>query len=354
MTTVRPIRQTLLSIAAFMSLSAASPSPIIQSYDDYQSWLVACDNTLTCVARGFDDSNPGAEIEIGRAAGPSGAITASISALQRFTLADIRVDGTPANLRGPKWQVIATDDQTSATTNDLATVRALVQQLRNASAVTLGGGDAQVPLAGFAAAMLRLDDRQGRSGGVTAVLKPGTLPASRVPAPPPLPKIPHHPISARLAPGEEGRLIAAVRASQKALLAKEECGETPEQPEAHALDGRQALVLLPCVMGAYQGSSLAFIASRTNNRAQRLVAPTPYLGQDPDRSRADFFTNAGFDADTGTLSMGAKGRGLADCGFSADWIWDGTSFRLSEMTLQRSCGGLEPGDWPVLYRSMRQ
>jgi hypothetical protein len=121
--------------------------------------------------------------------------------------------------------------------------------------------------------------------------------------------------------------------------------------EAHALDANQALVFIPCLMGAYQDSSLAFIASRQGNGAQRLIAPTPYAGNDADRSGADFFTEGSFDPKSGTLSMAAKGRGLADCGMSASWIWSGTSFRLSEMTLQKSCGGIAPGDWPTLFRT---
>jgi hypothetical protein len=49
----------------------------------------------------------------------------------------------------------------------------------------------------------------------------------------------------------------------------------------------------------------------------------------------------------------AKGRAMADCGMSANWIWDGTAFRLADMALQQSCGGIEASDWPVLFRSTR-
>jgi hypothetical protein len=344
----------LLLLAAAASASGPAPAArqAVQSYDSYQSWFVACDNTLSCVAKGFSDSDAGAEIRIERDAGPKGAAIVSISADHGFALGDVAIDGRPAGLAAPAWHLTSEDGETSATSDDPGAVRAIVQRLRNASTLTLGG-DVAVPLDGFAAAVLRLDDRQGRVGGVTALMRPGPLPAARVPAAPLPPRISSHPIQARLAAGEEARLIAAVRASEKTEFDKEECGETPELPEAHALDEGRALVLIPCIMGAYQGSSLAFIAPRAGGAAHRLIAPTPYRGNGSDGSGAAYFTESAFDPKTGTLSMAAKGRGLADCGMSASWIWDGGAFQLSEMTLQQSCGGIAAGDWPTLFRSTR-
>ncbi len=344
-------KAAIVLASAAVSLSAA-PGGIVQSYDSYRSWLVACDNTLTCVAKGLGGDSDGAEITIERPAGPNGALTASISATRRFGLEDVRIDGKPAGLAAPAWRLSASDDETSATSDDLVAVRALVRRLRNASKVTLAGDDA-VPLDGFAAAMLRIDDRQGRSDGATALLKPGARPASHVPSPPPLPRIPDTPIHATLAAGEGVRLIAAVRRDQKAAFAKEECGETPERAEAYALDTGRALVFIPCIMGAYQGSSLAFIASRAGGPAQRMIAPTPYGGNDSDHANATLFTEPAFDPKTGTLSAAARGRAMADCGMSASWKWTGKAFRLSAMTLQQACGGVEPGDWPTIFRSRR-
>lgn len=335
------------------SLTAA-PVEIAQSYDGYRSWLAVCDNTLACVAKGFGEDSQGAEITIERAPGPNGALTASIRATHRFGIEDVRIDGKPAGLAAPLWQLSASDDETSATSDDLVAVRTLVQRLRNASKVTLAGNDA-VPLDGFAAAMLRIDDRQGRSDGVTALLKLGARPASLVPSPPPLPRIPDHPVQATLTAGERVRLIAAVRSGQKAAFVKEECGETPEAPEAYALDDKIALVFIPCVMGAYQGFNLAFTTPRAGGPAQRMIAPTPYGGNDPDPDRTDAttFTDPVFDPKTGTLSVAAKWRAMADCGMSASWKWTGKAFRLSAMMLQQACGGVEPGDWPTIFRSKR-
>ena len=117
------------------------------------------------------------------------------------------------------------------------------------------------------------------------------------------------------------------------------------------MDDKRALVMIPCLMGAYQGSSLAFVAPRGGGPGWRVLAPAPYLGNDPARTDVDMFTEADFDPATGMLSMAAKGRGLADCGMAASWIWNGDTFQLASLSLQEACGGVSAGDWPTLFRS---
>ena len=60
---------------------------------------------------------------------------------------------------------------------------------------------------------------------------------------------------------------------------------------------------------------------------------------------------ASFDPASGTLSSGSKGRGLADCGSSEEWVWSGGAFRLKSLNHQEQCGGTSAGDWPPLYRT---
>lgn len=334
-----------------VAVAAPVPPDTVQSYDSYGSWLVACDNTLSCVVKGFNDSDQGAEIKIERQAGSDGTLTVSISADQAFTLTAVTIDGEPASLPAASWQLATADGETSATSDDLDAIRSLVQRLRNASKVTLGGHD--IPLDGFTAALLRADERQGRIGGVTALLRAGPKSPADVLKPMPLPMIPYHPISQQLVAGEDVRLVSAVRSSQTSAFEKEDCeiGLSTPEPEAHALDSRLALVLIPCLQGAYQSSLLAFIAPRDLGPARRLIAPTPYIGNDTTQSDATIFTEVSFDPKLGVLSTAARGRAMADCGSSASWIWDGRKFQLSELTLQNSCGGLAPGDWPTLFRS---
>lgn len=342
--------------ALAVAAAAASPAGAPPSYDTYKSWLVACDNTLSCEAKGVQDNPIQAEMRIDRDGGPAGRMAAEISADGSFGLADIRVDGRAAALSPAEWKVAHEDNITRVSTDRLPAIRALVAQLRNGTKLTLGSRDRAIPLDGFAAALLRIDERQGRIGGVTALIRSGPAPASQTPAPPPVPYIPNHPIAARLASGEAARLIALVRRSGAAALRKEGCetraGEM--KPDAHALDAKQALVLIPCVMGAYQGYALAFIAPRDGGTPHRLSVSSAQIGNDPKHGVIDAFTEGDFDPKTGSLSMFDKGRGVADCGMTASWIWDGAEFRLSGLTFQDACGGVDAGDWPTLFRSRQR
>jgi len=351
----------LAAAALVVALTAAPAAPatpaapglegVVQSYDTYKDWFIACDNALSCVAKSFEELK--AEIKISREAGPRGAVTAEIRANFEFKIDEVRIDGKPAQLSKSAWERVVDGEVVSLKSDDAAAVHALVQQLRNAATATLGG--AKVPLAGFSAAMLRMDDRQGRVGGETSFMRPGPKPASQTPSPPNLPKIPPRPIVATLSADEAGRLIAQTRAGQAPVLKAEDCNDNAfdtMDPEAHALDSKRALVFVPCAQAAYQGSWLAFIVPRDGGGVSRVVVPRPYLGADPRILEQSFFTFFSFNATKGELHDFSKGRGLGDCGSSASWIWNGDAFQLTSMYQQYRCGGIMEG-WPPLFRSVQ-
>lgn len=339
----------VLLFAAFpLAAKAAEP---IQSYNTYKSWLVACDNTLRCEAKGFPQDGNAAELDITRDAGPDGAMRAVIASESAFTASAPRLGGTALPLSSA-WQRKQSEDGTAFVSTDAAAIRALVQQIRNAPAITLPG-DTSIPLDGFTAAIRRMDARQGRTGGVTALLDTGPAPADKALRALPLPLIPAHPVTVSLGKGEAAKLIASTRAAGKAVLAKEGCDTDVGDmaPEADALSAHQALVLIPCIMGAYQGSSIGFLTDRGTGKAAELSLSTPYQGNSPGNAQVTGLTEAAFDSKTGMLSMAARGRGIADCGIAASWIWDGSAFQLSALSFQDTCGGTAPGDWPDLFRS---
>ena len=329
--------------------AAASAAPF---YAEYKSWLVACDNTGGCTARAFAlDGGPTTDITITRAAGPDGAVTAAIRGENAFDAGSLTLDGKPLAL-GEEWQRTSSDGETSLTTQSLGPLRALVQQIRDGSVLGLGGG-MTIPLDGVSAALLRLDAAQGRVGTVTALLDPGSKPAATVPPASPMPVIAPHPITATLGTGEAAKLIAAAQSASAARMTKEECDAQPGEiePAAFALSDRMSLVLLPCLMGAYQGSSLGVLVDRTTAAVSKLALPLAFQGNPAPDDPTDMLTEPDFEAETGTLSLFAKGRGIGDCGLTASWIWDGQAFQLSALNYQDACGGVEPGDWPSLFRS---
>ena len=146
-------------------------------------------------------------------------------------------------------------------------------------------------------------------------------------------------------------LIARVRLQAAPEVVREDCFVDPADAfdAAGALDGDEALVMLECWRGAYQSSSLLFRTRRDGSgTAVRVRLPLP-VRIEGERRMVDAFTNVDFSA--GHLSHMAKGRGIADCGESASWTYDGRDFRLQRYHLLDRCRGGEPGDWPALWRT---
>ncbi|MDE7548327.1 DUF1176 domain-containing protein [Acetobacter fabarum] len=347
---------------------AATPS-----YDVYGSWLVACDNILTCEAKGFvqgDDDvtstmpdnrsiNGSVDLRFIRDAGPDGVIEARLIAGFPFGLADLRVDGRPLLLDRSAWTLNTRDGITILSGKQAEVVAAFVAQLRDGE--TLQVRDGIVPLNGFSAAMLHMDDRQGRVGGVTALIRAGTKSASGVPPAPLLPPAPSAHRSIVLARRERDRLMAWTERTQAKLIKKQSC-DSPDkgtdnllETGVYELDKNNALILFGCSMAAYQGASLVFVVPRTGTgQPEPASLPSPVLIKGDTGGEGSIVTSPDFDMATGTLTDFYKGMGLAYCGASHEWRWDGHHFVLTGMTFQLGCGGSMSGDWPVLYRSKVQ
>ena len=327
-----------------LALLAATPASAIDvpHYVQFQSWIVACDNLRRCETRGFDNSTP-ADLRLLRAAGGASA-ELRLTVASDIDPAKLTLDGTPLPLSRP-WSATRQDGLTTIVTVDADAIAAFLQRARNGHRLGFGAGSEGVPLDGLTAALMRIDDVQGRAGTSTALLSargPG-LP----PVPPPAPQRASWSAPKSLANSEAQALARTVRQAQSAALARASCTQRPEEADtAFALDAKRALVILPCAFGAYQGDMVVFVVKRADGRADRFAPRLPTLA-----NPIDTLVNAGFDPQTGTLSMSARGRGMADCGMMAVWGWANGDFYLIEMARQDACGGAEPGDWPVLLRT---
>ncbi|SEQ09458.1 Protein of unknown function [Faunimonas pinastri] len=338
-----------LLIASICIGAAAAAEP---SYDRYKSWFVACDNGLSCEARGFEEgTNENPDLRFTRPAGPAAEAAVVISVPSEVARSDLRIDEKPLNLPSPAWTVERQDGFTVFSTQNAQALARFVAGARNAAKLQVGEATV-IPLDGMAAALLRMDERQGRLGGVTALIRKGRAPASEVPPPPPLPGVPEFKPAPPLAEGQAHALVERARQAEAERLKSEDCqDDTPQDIDftaAYPLDDRNALVILSCAMGAYQGWSLVSIVPRAEDGS-----PTPFRPSFPIRQEipTDSLTEPYFDPKTGILMTSAKGRGLADCGMTAEWIWNGQEFQLTSASYQANCGGSEPGDWPVVFRS---
>lgn len=349
----------LVLASAALWASAASASPAAPSYDSYRSWFVACDNTLSCEARGFDKRHPGeAALHITHEAGPDASLGVTLYAALRYRLGELTVDGVPLGLPPDDWTVNSAADHTTVIARRPDAARALIARLRNGKQIGFRGSKMVITLDGMAAALARMDERQGRIGSVTALIRSGPAPEEQVVPAPPLRVVVTRRVSATLTHDEALRLIASTRAAGRALLAEQKCTAAaagPPEPAAYPLDARRALVFLPCGTGSYGPASLALIVPRDGKDPIALFRPDLPAGTATSTPTGSaMIVGADFNPQKGVLTMLDPRRDGSYCGASARWGWDGRSFHLAEVESQRECGGFAPLDWPLLYRSREQ
>lgn len=175
----------------------------------------------------------------------------------------------------------------------------------------------QLSLAGSKAALLKMDDLQGRVGTPGALVRRGTQRPAKAESSV-LPALAAPRVKAAALP----RSTAADRALLPAILdaiAPRDCWEDlpddrgPEQSITR-VSATQVLVMRECGRGADQGGSGIWLANSKPPYAPKRLR-LPLLDGESD----DCVMNANLAAGTGRLSSFAKGRGISDCGSSFDW-----------------------------------
>jgi hypothetical protein len=339
--------------------SAATPAPV-PVYRELRDWILACDNTRACFAKfDFDeetgkrpsDGDPG-YLSVTRDAGPDGELTVALQGDEHAPdPAGFRLDGRPL----PAFPWRRDDGEQTASLTGQDAVRFL-KTIRNGALLTYSPAEDApwVSLRGMSAALLAMDEDQDRLGSQTALIRTGPAPASAVPPPAPLPVLRAAP--ARTPLPNAKAFAAAVRRSQAKLIAADGyCQpEMKEADQAFALNDSEAIVLIGCMQAAYQASVLLFRAPRADPAKARQVIFPPQPTVDPKlvaEQGGAYIAEDGWDPKTASFSESAKGRGLADCGSSSTWTFDGKDFHLSSYNALNRCGGGPPGDWPTLWRT---
>lgn len=321
----------------------------------FRDWVVGCDNTRRCEAQGYgregeDDAPAGrAALIVRREAGPG---QPPILSFAYSTLGEhaqmptagraIRVEVGSLHFNLPPLTA-----QQWASDLPASRVPALLAAVQKGDVIRLSDGKAQwqVSLDGAAAALLKMDDLQGRVGTPGALVRKGTKPESTVPTPTvpvvkaaPLP--PTTPADLKLAPA-----VAAVLPHTE-----DDCPDfDPAQGmvELTRLTPTTLLVLQPCWRGAYQtGSRVWKVDDRPPHRARQLRLPMP------DGSTNDTLVSESLGGE-GTLDLheAAKGRGIGDCWATHDWTWSGDRLVLVGAT-ESDCRLFEAGGLPVeLWRA---
>ncbi len=334
--------------AAAQSETRSAVQPAVWSVGEarsFRDWIAACDNARACAAYGLQaDGGGGAYVVLRRGAEAGAAATVGLRAMapEAATAPMLRVEAAggpgfgpkdyPADVAGPYLAVEVPAEDAPAL------VAALIggTALRLASVEAGVAGETQaVSLAGSAAALLDLDDRQGRVGTVTALVRPGAAPASAVPAPPSLPVVARLPMAA----------IDPPPALPDGVAPSGEPSCAPVAPLAFDLGGGVTLWGVCGYAAAYNTSFGFTILDADGARPADFEIP----GRPPDMPES--LTGPSLAVDGLTLHALDLGRGLGDCGLSARWGWDGRGFGLVALSGIETCAGVLPEDWPVLWRS---
>ncbi|MGF6417079.1 hypothetical protein ABH900_000540 [Stenotrophomonas sp. AN71] len=338
-----PLPAALLALACPLAAIAAAPSKPL--YFQHHDWVAACDNTLTCRAAGYAaDENSTLSVLLTRKGGPNQAIEGRLS---------LQPEEGQAQPKGALHLRIQTQDlgvlapakgEGTHSLNAAQTSALLSALVRDGGISVTDAAGHRWPLSdkGAAAALLKIDEYQGRLGTPGAVMRKGSTPETRVPAALPVPLVrkaatldstPDDPAFARLAASPA--LRAALRATLKdssceGLLDTDADIPLSNSPlEVQRLDAQHVLVNVPCWRAAYNTGDGYWVA--------RPQAPF----------QAQWVTSDAIDYDDGQIVASQKGRGLGDCISQSTWTWNGSAFVATSEVAAGLCRGVPGGTWEL-------
>lgn len=327
---------------------AAVPQP-----KGFRDWMAGCDNLKSCTALSVpsDGTDTIAYLRLERLAGPEGAAKLVLRLRGEWQkpplTVELKLDGA-AFPAGGKSMPVAADADLATVTFQPAEMTAFIDAARKATklSVAVPGATAEVSLSGAVAALLWIDEQQGRLNTPTALIRKGSVGTAQ--AAPALPVITARPASGALSEKDAKVLAAALRRQIKQRDPDQcEDGEmTTKQDMAWRLDARRSLVSLTCSLGAYNASNAFWIVE---NGAVASARPVEFPWTDD--SEKNTLVNGAFEPKTGRIEYFAKGRGIGDCGALGGYAWTGTGFALTGFSMMGECRGIGSDDWITLFRS---
>lgn len=337
--------------AAVATGQGATPASTARSESrQFRDWRAVCDNVNDCVAFGSASEGTG-WVRVASAPGPDGKRTVSVGFWPSsgdgltgpitLTLDGRRHVAAPV---GGDHEPVGVAEIPGDSAVVVASAMAAGQTL------TLAGGGETVPmsLSGASAAMLWIDERQGRLDTPTALVRKGARPASSVPGPAPAPQVVAAPPIAQTGFGDTGQTLPPALEAMAAVKAcRAETGASGMSKEVMSarLDASTELWAVPCFAGAYNIGHDWYLTGPggRNPRAVQLASADGEIGSGT--------VNGGYDPTTRTLTAFSKGRGIGDCGVASTWTWTGGGFVLSAESEMTECWGVPADLWPTTWRT---
>lgn len=342
--------------AASGAIATAAAPPVLQTRSEtrqFKDWSATCSNDGTCWAFGFAPDFAAGWVRIALPPGPDAKPEVAFgywpdSDTPASDRIGLQIDGRtfPATLH---------DDGQTPIGRIRSDVTTVIDAMAQGRSMTISGATTQaVSLNGAAAALLWIDEKQGRLGTTTALIRRGDRPASSVPVAPPLPAVPVAPRVDQTGFGGDGQSLPA------ALRARKEVGDCLKESQMSGigdvvtsarLDARTVLWGVTCGSGAYNVTHHWYLTG-PDGREPRPAALVGAAGPGANPVMADNTTiNGAYDPETRTLSAFGKGRGIGDCGVLQTWVWTGERFALTRESSMGNCAGVPADLWPLAWRT---
>lgn len=322
---------------AALALLASTTGAQAQLSWEHGDWQLVCDNTRTCRAAGYtaETAATRSSVLIERAAGPgTPALLSWKVEVGESAAEEIR---PPVLLKVGKLNHKAS--QPDLGPEDSARLLAAMLDASHLG-FEKAGSRWRLPLGGLKAVMLKMDEAQGRLDTPGAVVRKGSRAEAEVLAALPAPK-PRLMAPLRTQDADAGLLTlmwAAVRERACWESLPDEDGPTKT---AERLDSRTWLLVRECSRGAYQGASMAWLVSTTPPYRPKPVSF-------PSSKKGEVLNElVNLEVVNGIVSSAAKGRGVGDCWFSAEWGWTGERFELLSESSRGLCRGFAGGAWDL-------
>lgn len=335
---------------ATASPGAARPQPP-SGQQKFRDWLAVCDNVGACHAFGPATDATG-WVRISMEAGPDSAPGVAFGFWPQ-TDEDI-VDPVTTTVDGATFDAVisSVDDGPPVAVVAPDRAAALVDAMAQGTAmsVSAGGQTVSISLTGAAAALLWIDERQGRLNTTTALMRKGLRPASAVPAAPARPRIDAAPAVSQTGYGDqEGQTLPAGLERLPAVIqCRDDTAFNPDLQKVISsarLDADTVLWSVPCGSGAYNSFN-AFFTTTPQGTDPRQVA-FPRVTGEPDH----ILVNAAYDPTTRVVDAFNKGRGPGDCGLLDSWVWTARGFVLKSSSEMSECWGVPSDYWPTSWVS---
>ena len=304
-------------------------------------WELACDNTGTCRAAGYqaDDSFENmVSVLFTRKAGVNEPVHAEFA---------MTVDDEKTTI--PKQYTLKINGQSygkvlnqmdSSTTLNLQQTQALLKSATQNSEIIFDAGKNSLVLSdrGMSAVLLKMDEFQKRIGTSSALIKKGSkseqsvLKAEAMPVVVEKAAIKAKTIEYTLQSPQAQRIQSILKHSTKeddcSILFGEESFES-SRLTVMPLSQDKSLVMMPCWSGAYNFGSGAWVMDQKLTKVVQMVSESISDGLDTQ------------------LYANHKGRGIGDCWSTEEWIWNGQKFIQTYEAANLQCKGFAGGAWSM-------